>query len=81
MGVYRRSDSDTYWMSLKIQGERQRQDTGVRDRNVAQEIFAAWQVQRARERWLGIAPRPLQHTVNELLMEYEARVPPRSSAF
>jgi hypothetical protein len=48
MGVYRQPDSDTYWMSLKINGERERQDTGVRDRRVAHEIFAAWQVQRAR---------------------------------
>jgi hypothetical protein len=79
MGVYRRPDSDTYWMSLKIQGERQRQDTGVRDRKVAQEIFAAWQVQLARERWLGIPPPPLRHTVNELLMEYEAKVTSRKS--
>jgi integrase len=79
MGVYRRPDSDTYWMSLKIQGDRQRQDTGVRDRQVAHEIFAAWQVQLARERWLGIAPPPRRHTMNELLMEYEAKVTPRKS--
>ena len=79
MGVYRRADSDTYWMSLTIQGQRQRQDTGVRDRQVAHEIFAAWQVQLARERWLGIAPSPRRHTVNELLIEYEAKVTPRKS--
>ena len=32
MGVYRRHDSSTYWMSLVIDGKRVRQDTGVQDR-------------------------------------------------
>lgn len=79
MGVYRRSDADTYWMSLVIDGKRLRQDTGVQDRTVAGEIFAAWQVQMARSRWLGLpAPTP-QHTVQELLAEYTAKVTPRKS--
>lgn len=79
MGVYRRSDADTYWMSLVIDGKRLRQDTGVQDRTVAGEIFAAWQVQLARARWLGVpAPTP-QHTVRELLAEYAAKVTPRKS--
>ena len=79
MGVYRRSDADTYWMSLVIDGKRLRQDTGVQDRTVAGEIFAAWQVQLARARWLGVpAPIP-QHTVQELLAEYTAKVTPRKS--
>jgi integrase len=79
MGVYRRSDADTYWMSLVINGKRLRQDTGVQDRRVAEEIFAAWQVKLARERWLGIpVPKP-QHTVQELLTEYLAKVTPRKA--
>ncbi len=79
MGVYRRTDADTYWMSLVIDGKRLRQDTGVQDRKVAEEIFAAWQVKLARERWLGIpAPKP-QHTVQELLTEYLAKVTPRKA--
>ncbi len=79
MGVYRRADSDTYWMALMMNGRRLRQDTTVQDRKVAEEIFAAWQVQVARERWLGVpAPKP-QHTVRALLAEYEAKVTPRKS--
>jgi integrase len=79
MGVYRRTDADTYWMSLVIDGKRMRQDTGVQDRTVAGEIFAAWQVQLARARWLGLpAPTP-QHTVHELVAEYTAKVTPRKS--
>ena len=79
MGVYRRADSDTYWMSLIHEGTRVRRDTGVQDRKVAEEIFAAWQVQLARERWLGIpVPKP-QHTVRELVAEYTAKVTPRKA--
>jgi len=79
MGVYRRTDSDIYWMSLVIDGKRVRRDTGVQDRRVAEEIFAAWQVQVARARWLGLpAPTP-QHTVQELVTEYLANVTPRKA--
>ena len=62
-----------------IEGKRLRQDTGVQDRRVAGEIFAAWQVQLARARWLGVpAPHPT-HTVQELIAEYLATVTPRKS--
>jgi integrase len=79
MGVYRRTDAATYWMSLVIDGKRLRQDTGVQDRTVAGEIFAAWQVQLARARWLGLPAPTTQHTVQELLAEYTAKVTPRKS--
>ena len=79
MGVYRRTDAATFWMSLVIDGMRMRQDTGVQDRTVAGEIFAAWQVQVARARWLGVpAPNPT-HTVQELITEYLAKVTPRKA--
>jgi hypothetical protein len=66
-------------MSLVIDGTRLRHDTVVQDRTVAREIFAAWQVQLARARWLGIsAPNPT-HRVQELVMEYLATVTPRKS--
>ena len=79
MGVYRRTDAATYWMSLVIDRKRLRQDTEVQDRTVAGEIFAAWQVQMARARWLGLlAPTP-QHTVQELLAEYLEKVTPRKA--
>lgn len=79
MGVYRRTDAETYWMSLVIEGKRLRQDTGVQNRKLAGEIFAAWQVQVARDRWFGMpAPTPT-HTVQELITEYLATVTPRKS--
>ena len=67
-------------MSLVINGKRSRQDTGVQDRKVAAEIFAAWQVQLARERWLGIPAPKTQHTVQELVAEYRVKVTPRKAA-
>jgi len=79
MGVYRRTDAATYWMSLVIDGTRLRQDTGVQDRRVAGEVFAAWQVQLARARWLGISVPNPTHTVQELVTEYLATVTPRKS--
>ena len=79
MGVYRRTDAETYWMSLVIDGTRMRQDTGVQDCKVAGEIFAAWQVQLARERWLGIPAPKLKHTVQELVDEYREKVTPRKA--
>lgn len=52
----------------------------MQDRKVAEEIFAAWQVQIVRERWPGIpVPKPA-HTVHELLAEYEAKVTPRKTS-
>ena len=60
MGVYRRSDSPTWWMSLQVEQRRVRLNTGVEDRRLAEEIFAAWKVEVARERWLGARP-PDQH--------------------
>jgi integrase len=79
MGVYRRTDAATYWMSLVIEGKRLRQDTGVQNRRVAGEIFAAWQVQVARDRWLGTQTPTLTHTVQELVTEYLATVTPRKA--
>ena len=79
MGVYRRHDSSTYWMSLVINGKRERQDTGVQDRRVAGDIFAAWQVQVARAKWLGLPASTPPHTGQDLLREYAAKVTPRKS--
>ena len=79
MGVYQRTDTATYWMSLVINGKRERQDTGVQDRRVAGDIFAAWQVQVARAKWLGLPASIPQHTVQDLLKEYAAKVTPRKS--
>jgi len=79
MGVYKRPDSATYWMSLQIDGRRVRLNTMVQDRRLAEEIFSAWKAEQARIRWLG-APPPMQdHTVHDLIEEYFEKVTRRKS--
>ena len=73
MGVYRRTDSETYWMSIKMDGVRLRKNTGVRHRKAAEEIYAAWMVQLARERCTGIVQPDADITRwLQLLAEYLA---------
>lgn len=79
MGVYRRSDSPTWWMSLQVEQRRVRLNTGVEDRRLAEEIFAAWKVEVARERWLGARPPDQHYTVKDLINKYLALVTPRKA--
>ena len=79
MGVYRRSDSPTWWMSLQVDQRRVRLNTGVEDRRLAEEIFAAWKVEVARERWLGARPADQHYTVKDLIDKYLALVTPRKA--
>lgn len=79
MGIYLRPDSTHYWMSLQVKGMRHRVNTGVSDRRVAAELFAGWQVEVARERWLGPAPAESDRLVHDLTREYLVRVTPRKS--
>ena len=54
--------STTYWMSPGHRGESGcGRIRGCRDRRVAGDTFAAWQVQLARAKWLGL-PAPTRST-------------------
>ena len=79
MGIYVRPDSPHFWMSLQIDGKRRRLNTGISDRRVAEELFAGWKVELARERWLGPAHVEADRQVHELIREYLAKVTPRKS--
>jgi integrase len=79
MGIYARSDSPNLWMSLQVNGKRLRLNTGISDRQVAEELFAGWKVELARERWLGPAQVKLERTLNELIQEYLLHVTPRKA--
>jgi integrase len=80
MGVYRRSDSSTWWMSLQVNGQRIRQNTMVEDRQLAEEFFCAWKTEIARVRWLGAPAPDGDYTVEELLTQYLKMVSPRKSS-
>jgi hypothetical protein len=79
MGIYLRPDSPHYWMSLQIDGKRRRLNTGMSDRCVAEELFAGWKVELARERWLGPAQAESDRLLKELIREYLVKVTPQKS--
>ena len=80
MGIYRRPDSPTWWMSLQVNGQRIRLNTMVEDRQLAKDLFCAWKAEVARTRWLG-APNPDgDHIVAELITQYLKMVTPRKSS-
>ena len=66
-------------MSLQVEQRRVRLNTGVEDHRLAEEIFAAWKVEVARERWLGARPSDQQYTVKDLIDKYLALVTPRKA--
>jgi hypothetical protein len=66
-------------MSLQVEHRRVRLNTGVEDRRLAEEIYAAWKVEVARERWLGPRPSDQQFTVADLIDKYLALVTPRKA--
>jgi hypothetical protein len=79
MGIYRRPDSPTLWMSLQIDGHRVRINTMVEDGQLAKELFSAWKAEVARTRWLGAPPSDTDHTVGDLIVQYLKMVTPRKS--
>ena len=70
MGIYRRPDSPTWWMSLQVNGQRVRVNTMVEDRQLAEEFLCAWKTEVARTRWLGAPTPDGDHTVAELIAHY-----------
>lgn len=80
MGLYRRPDSQTWWMSMQINGQRARLNTMVEDRQLAEEFFCAWKAEIARARWLGVPPPDGDHTIEELIARYLKVVTPRKSS-
>lgn len=80
MGIYRRPDSRTWWMSLQLNGQRVRLNTMVEDRQLAEDLFYAWRAEIARTRWLGAPTPDGDHTVAELIAQYLRVVSPRKSS-
>lgn len=80
MGIYRRPDSPTWWMSLQVRGQRVRVNTMVEDRHLAEEFWCAWKTELARTRWLGAPTPDGDHTVAELIAHYVKMATSRKSA-
>jgi integrase len=79
MGVYRRPDSPTWWMSLQLNGKRVRLNTMVENRQLAEDLLCAWKAEVARTRWLGAPPADADHTLADLIAQYLKMVTPRKS--
>ena len=80
MGIYRRPDSPSWWMSLQLNGQRVRLNTMVVDRQLATELFCAWKAEMARTRWLGPPTPDGDHTVADLIAQYFKVATPRKSS-
>jgi integrase len=70
VGIYRRPDSPTWWMSRQVNGQRVRLNTMVENRQLAEEFFSAWKTEIARTRWLGAPAPDVDHTVADLIAQY-----------
>jgi len=79
VGIYRRPDSSTWWMSLQVRGQRVRLNTMVEDRQLAEEFLCAWKTELARTRWLGAPTPDGDHTVAELIGHYVKTATSRKS--
>jgi integrase len=79
VGIYRRPDSPTWWMSLQVNGQRVRVNTMVEDRQLADEFLCAWKTEVARTRWLGAPTPDGDHTVAELIAHYVKTASSRKS--
>ena len=80
MGIYRRPDSPTWWMSLQVNGQRVRLNTMVGERQLAEELFSAWKAELARTRWLGAPAPDGDDSVAELIAQYLKMVTPQKSS-
>jgi len=55
MGLYRRPDSDVWWMSFTANGRLYRRSTGTSDKKLAEKILAKVQTQVIEGRWFDVA--------------------------
>ena len=69
MGLYRRKDSDIWWMSFSVNNVRHRRTTETSDRKLAEKIYAKVQTQITEGKWFELdAGR--QHTFDEMMEKY-----------
>lgn len=69
MGLYRRPDSDIYWMAFAHNGKVFRKSTGTTDRKLAEKILAKVQIQVIEGRWFEF-DSSRQHTFEDLMEKY-----------
>ncbi len=65
MGLYKRSDSDVWWMSVIVNGKRHRASTETSNKKTAQRIYNRAADLAAEGKWLGIQVEGEEHTIEE----------------
>jgi integrase len=69
MGLYRREDSDIWWMSFTVNNIRHRRTTETSDRKLAEKIYAKVQTQITEGKWFELDAGS-QHTFDEMMEKY-----------
>jgi integrase len=70
MGVYRRRDSQFYWLSYKVNGRRINESTKTENRKLAEKIYAKRVTEIIEGKWFGFEAR--KRTLREMIARYEA---------
>jgi integrase len=69
MGLYRRSDSDVYWMAFAYKGKVYRESTGTANKKLAEKILGKVQTQIIEEKWFEF-DRAHSYTFDDLMEKY-----------
>ncbi len=75
MGLYRRKDSGSWWMSFTVCGKMYRRPTGTDSRKLAEKIFAKVQTQIVEGRWFEM-DRPMEVQMAEVIDRFMTEVSP-----
>lgn len=70
MGLYRRPDSDIFWMSFTYSGRLYRKTTGTSNKKLAKKILAKVQTQIVEGKWFDI-DHSKDKTLKEMIERYE----------
>ncbi len=69
MGLYRRKDSRTWWMSFSVNGRLYRRSTETTDRKLAGKIYGKIQTQITEGKWFDVDEAGLR-TFDEMMEKY-----------
>ena len=69
MGLYRRPDSDVYWMSFIYNGKLCRKSTGTSDEKLAKKVLGKVETQIVEGKWFDV-DKSRQYTFDEMMDKF-----------
>jgi hypothetical protein len=69
MGLYKRKDSKSYWMSFKVKGKRFFESTGTANKKLAERIYAKLLTDIHEGRWFQ--PQDKKRTLKEMIEKFQ----------